>query len=148
MRIKKMESPFYHARANRLAERAVQTVKQALQAQSHNLNLSFGAFLQSALMKQRNSSKPRGITKFELLLGRRVSLSATADFDLCGPTLFTANENTKTVPPAFKIRKGLDIYLKQPENSTLTILMSDNQITRIDEDNVKIEQPVVETISQ
>ena len=45
MGIKKMESPAYHPRANGLAERAVQTVKWALQAWSPNLNVSFGAFL-------------------------------------------------------------------------------------------------------
>ena len=41
----KIESPFYHARANGLAEGAVQTVKRALQAWSPNHNVSFGAFL-------------------------------------------------------------------------------------------------------
>ena len=52
-----MESPVYHPRANRLAERAVQTVKQALKAWSPNFNVSFGAFLLGALMTYRNTSK-------------------------------------------------------------------------------------------
>ena len=36
----------------------------------------------------------------------------------------------------------------QPENSARTILVSDNQIARLDEDNVKTEPAVEETISQ
>ena len=66
--IKKMESPVYHPRANGLAERAVQTVKRALQAWSPNLNVSFGALLQRALMTHRNTSKTRRKTPVELLL--------------------------------------------------------------------------------
>ena len=146
--IKKIESPVYHPRANGLAERAVQTVKRALQAWSPNLNVSFGAFLQRVLMTHRNTSKTRSKTPVELLLGRRMRLPAIADFDLCEPILFKANENTKTVPATFIIRKGLNTSFIQPENSARTILVSDNQIARLDEDNVKTEPAVEETISQ
>ena len=79
--IKKMESSVYHPRAKELAERAVQTVKRALQALSPNLNVSFGAFLQRALMTNCNTSKTRGKTPVEFLWGRRVRLPAIADFD-------------------------------------------------------------------
>ena len=99
-------------------------------------------------MTHRNTSKTRSKTPVELLLGRRVGLPAIADFDLCEPILFKANENTKTVPATFIIRKGLNTSFIQPENSTWTILVSDNQIARLDEDNVKIELAVEETISQ
>ena len=148
MEIKKMESPVYHPRANGLAERAVQTVKRALQAWSPNLNVSFGAFLQRALMTHCNTSKTRSKTPVELLLGRRVRLPAIADFDLCEPNLFKANEKTKTAPATFIIMKGLKTSLRQPENSTRTFQVSENQIARLDEDNVKIEPAVEETISQ
>ena len=48
----------------------------------------------------------------------------------------------------FIIRNGLNTSFKEPENSTLTILVSDNQISRLDEDNVKTEPSLEETISQ
>ena len=73
-------------------------------------------------------------------------LSAIANFDLCKPILFKANEKTRTVPAI--IRKGLNTSFIQPENSARTILVSDNEIARLDEDNVKTEPAVEETISQ
>ena len=93
-----MESPVYHPRTNGVAEIAVQTVKRAFQAWSPNLDVSFGAFLQRALTTHRNTSRTRGETPVELLLGRRVRLSAIADFDLCEPILIKVNKKTKTVP--------------------------------------------------
>ena len=99
-------------------------------------------------MTHRNTSKVWSKTPVELLLGRRVRLPAIADFDLCEPILFKANEKTKTVPATFIIRKGLNTSFIQPENSTRTILVSGNQIARLEEGNVKIEPPVEETISQ
>ena len=143
-----MESTVYPPRGNGLAERAVQTVKRAVQARSPNLNESFGAFLQRALMTHRNISKTRGKVQVEILLGRRVRLPAIADFDLCEPNLFKANEKTKPVPASFIIRKGLNTSFIQAENSARTILVSGNQIARRDEDNVKTEPAVEETISQ
>ena len=99
-------------------------------------------------MTHRNTSKTRSKTPVELLSGRRVRLPAIADFDLCEPILFKANAKTKTVPATFTIKKGLKTSFIQPENSARTILVSDNQIARIDEDNVKSEPAVEETISQ
>ena len=53
-----------------------------------------------------------------------------------------------TVPTTFIIRKGLNTSFIQPENLSLTILVSDNQIARLEEDNVRTEPSVEETISQ
>ena len=111
-----MESSVNHPRANWLAERAVQTAKRSIQKWSSNLSVSFGALLQRALMTHHNFSKTRGITPVENLLGRRVRLGAIADFELCGPILFSANEKTKT----FMIKKGLKKSFRQLENSKRT----------------------------
>ena len=100
-----MESPIYHPRANGIAERAVQTVKRAIQAWSPNLNGSFGAFLQRALMTHRNTSKTRGKTPVELPMGRKVRLPAVTDFNLCERVFFKLTHSSPTVPATFIIRK-------------------------------------------
>ena len=84
----------------------------------------------------------------ELLLGRKVRLPAIVDFDLCEPTLFKGNEKTKTVPATFLIMQGFNTFFIQPENSTRTILVSDNQIARLEDDNAESEPAIEETISQ
>ena len=58
--IQNMESLIYLQRGNGIAERAVQTRKQANQAWSPNLNVSLSVFLQRVLMTHRNTSKTRG----------------------------------------------------------------------------------------
>ena len=98
-------------------------------------------------MTHRNTLKMRSKTPVELLLRRRVRLLAIADFELCEPILFKANEKIKTVPVIFIIRKGLNTSFIQTENLTRTVLVSNDQITRLEEDNV-ITEPAVETISQ
>ena len=126
--IEKMESLIYPPRANGFAERAVQTVKRAIQAWSPNLNVSFGAFLQWALMTHRNTSKTRGKTPVELLLGRKVQLPAVTDFDLCERVLFKPTNSSPTVPSTFIIRKGMNTSFIRPVNSNKTVLDSDNQL--------------------
>ena len=137
--IKKMESPIYHPRANGIAERAVQTVKRAIQAWSPNLNVSFGAFLQRALMTHRNNSETRGKTPVELLLGRKIRLPAVTDFDLCERVLFKPTDSSPTVPATFIIRKGMNTSFIQPENSNKIVLVRDNQIARLEPDDIKTE---------
>ena len=137
--IKKMESPIYHPRANGIAERAVQTVKRAIQAWSPNLNVSFGAFLQRALMTHWNTSKTRGKTPVEMLLGRKIRLPAVTDFDLCERVLLKPTNSSPTVPATFIIRKGMNTSFIQPENSNKTVLVSDNQIARLEPDDIKTE---------
>ena len=71
-------------------------------------------------------------------------LPLIADFDLCEPILFKANEKTKTVPATFIIRKNISTSFLQ-QNSTRTILVSDNQIARLNYDNVKTEPVIKQT---
>ena len=135
--IKKMESPIYHPRANVIAEQGVQTVKRAIQTWSPNLNVSFGAFLQRVLMTHQNTSKTRGKTPVELLLGREVRLPAVTDFDLCERVLFKPTNSSPTVPAIFVIHKGMKTSFIQTENSNKTVLVSDNQIARLEPDDIK-----------
>ena len=137
--IKEMESPIYHPRANGIAERAVQTVKRAIQAWSLNLNVSFGALLQLALMTYRNTSKTRGKTPVELLLGRKIRLPAVTDFDLCERVLIKPTKISPTVPATFIISKRMNTLFIQPENSNKTVLVSDNLIARLEPDDIKTE---------
>ena len=137
--IKKMESPIYHPRANGIAQRAVQTVKRAIQAWSPNLNVSFGAFLQRALMTYRNTSKTRGTTPVELLLGRKIRLQAVTDFDLCERVLFKPTNSSSIVPATFIIRKRMSTSFIQPENSNKAVLVGDNRIARLEPDDIKPE---------
>ena len=134
-----MEYPIYHPRANGIAERAVQTVKRAIQAWSPNLNASFGAFLQRFLMTHRETSKTRGKTPVELLLGRKVRLPAVTDFDLCEQVLFKPTNSSPTVPVIFIILKGMNTSFIQPDNSNKTVLVSDNQVARLEPDDIKTE---------
>ena len=99
-------------------------------------------------MTHRKLSKKRSKTPVEPLLGRRVRQTAMADFNLCEPILFKANERTKTVPATFIIRKGLSTSFLQLENSTWIMLVNNKHIARLDEDNVKTALLAEETISQ
>ena len=140
--IKKMESPIYHPGANGNAERAVQTVKRSKQwndCLSPNLNVSFGAFLQRALMAHRNTSKTQRKTPVELLLGRKVRLPAVTDFDLCERVLSKPTNSSPTVPATFIICKEMNTSFIQPENSNKTVIVSDNQIARLEPDDIKTE---------
>ena len=139
MGIKEMEFLIYQPRANVIAERAVQTVKRAIQASSPNLNVSFGVFLQRDLMTHRNTSKTRGKTPVELLMGRKVRLPAVTDFDLCERVEFKPTNSSPTVPATFNIRKGMNTSFIQPENSNKTVLVIDNQIARLVPDDIKTE---------
>ena len=90
-------------------------------------------------MTHRNTSKTRGKTPVELQLGRKVRLPAATDFDLCERVLFKSTNSAPMVPATFIICKGMNTSLFQPENSNKTVLVSDNQIARLEPDDIKTE---------
>ena len=90
-------------------------------------------------MTHRDTSKTRGKTPVELLLGRKVRHSAVTDFDLCERILFKPTNSSSTAPATFIIRKGMNTSFIQPENSYKTVLVSDNQIARLEPDDIKTE---------
>ena len=112
-------------------------MKRAIQAWSPNLTVLFGAFLQRALMTHRNTSKTRGKTPVEMLLGRKVRLPAVTDSDLCERerVLFKPTNSSPTVLATFTIRKGMNTSFIQPEKSNKTVLVSDNQTVWLEPDD-------------
>ena len=90
-------------------------------------------------MTNRKTSKTRGKAPVELLLGRKVRLPAVTDFDLCERVLFKPTNISPTVPATFTIRKAINTSFIQPENSNKTVLVSDNQNTRLEPDDIKTE---------
>ena len=90
-------------------------------------------------MTHRNTSKTRGKTPVKLLLGRKVRLPAVTDVDLRERVLFKPTNSSPTVPATFIIRKEMNTSFIQPENSNKAVLVSDNQIARLEPDDIKTE---------
>ena len=99
----------------------------------------FGTFLQRALMTHRNTSKTRGKTSVELVLGRKVRLPAVTHFSLCEPVIFKLTSTLPRVPATFIICKGMNTSFIQPENSNRRVLFSDSQIALLEPDDIKTE---------
>ena len=125
----------YPTRANGQAETAVTTVKQSLQAFCFNLIVSFEAFQQKTLLGQGNTSNARDRNPADLLPGR--SLTASNSRFRLVRKISIKNQWKKAVPAIFIIREGWNTSFTQTEDSTRTVLMSDNQIDRPNEDDVK-----------
>ena len=90
-------------------------------------------------MTHRNTSKTRGKTPVELLLGCKVRLPAVTDFDLCERVLFKPTNSSPKVPATCIFRKGMNTSFNLPENSNKTVLVSDNQIARLEPEDIKTE---------
>ena len=72
-------------------------------------------------------------------LGRKVRLPTVTDFDLCEPFPFKPTNTSPTVPATFNILKEMDTSFKQPENSNKKLLVSYNQIARLEPDDIRTE---------
>jgi hypothetical protein len=104
---RKMESPPYSPQSNGAAERAVQTIKKALQAWTQRLTHgSFIAFLQKALLHHRNSATSRGRTPAELVLGRRLRVPVVSTFQQGDPVQYKANGDTTSSRAEFLMSQG------------------------------------------
>ena len=90
-------------------------------------------------MAHRDTSKTRGKTPVDLLMGRKVRIPAVTDFDLCERVVFKPTKSSPTVPATFIICKRINTSFIQPESSNKTVLVSDNQIARPESDDIKTE---------
>ena len=90
-------------------------------------------------MAHRDTSKTRGKTPVDLLMGRKVRIPAVTDFDLCERVVFKPTKSSPKVSATFIIRKRINTSFIQPESSNKTVLVSDNQIARPESDDIKTE---------
>ena len=88
-------------------------------------------------MTHRKISKTRGKTPVELLLGRKVRLSAVTDFELCERFLIKPTNSSPTVPATLIIRKRMNSSFIQLENTNKTVLVCDNQYALLEPDDIK-----------
>ena len=72
-------------------------------------------------------------------MGRKVRLPAVTDSDLCERVFFKPTNSSPTVPATFIICKRMNTLFIQPENSNQTVLVSHNQIARLEPDDIKTE---------
>ena len=139
--IKKMESPIYHPRAKGLAERAVQTVKRALQAWSPNLNVSIGAFLQRSLKGEEQNSSWTPV-------GTRSETTSNSRFRHMGTHSIQGQWRDKGSSCCLHHQEGLE-HIFHTARKLDTDYSSERQPNcKTKEDNVKTEPAVEETISQ
>ena len=74
-----------------------------------------------------------------MLLERKVKFPAVTDFDLCERVIFKPTNSSPTIQATFIIRKEMNTSFIQPENSNKAVLVSDNQIQRLEPDDIKSE---------
>jgi hypothetical protein len=126
---RKIESPLYYPRANGLAERAVQTIKRAMNSWDPIMRVTFHAYLMKVLLAHRNTSNARSKTPSEILNGRKVRVPVIVDFPVGEEVIYKPSEHSAPIPAKYIVRKGNNTAWISRNDQT--ILASNNQIGRL-----------------
>ena len=128
--IHKMESPIYFPRSNGTAERAVQTVKNAMKAWRVNIaHCDFDDYLKKILFHHRISSLSRGKSPAELVFGRKLKIPITTTFQQGEKLWFKANNHMPALKCTYIMSKGINTSWINDDNNNM-ILASNNQLSR------------------
>ena len=128
---KKAESPPYYPQANGAAERAVQTVKKALQAWTKiNVHIDFNSFLQNVLLHHRVSTSSRGISPSEMTFGRKLRLPIVNNYQQGDKVWYKPHLKEEPENATYVMSKGTNTawILNGPNCERLT-LASRNQLS-------------------
>lgn len=124
---KKLESPPYFPRANGLAERAVQTVKNGLKAWKETCaHMGFVAYLQKVLLHHRIATSARGKSPAEIVFGRQLRVPIMTNFQQ-GDNIWLKQHSEAALQPATYLMTGGKNTSWLLKNERLTFA-SNNQI--------------------
>jgi hypothetical protein len=123
----KMESPPYFSRANGSAERAVQTIKAALQAwKESTVHVDFVAYLQKLLLHHRVSTCSRGKSPAELVFGRKLRIPIMSNHQQGDEIWYKPMNKSPTIRSTYVMTKGKNTsWILNDQRLTL---VSNNQI--------------------
>ena len=144
----KIESAFYHPRADELVERAIQTMKRALQAWIPKLKSVIWGIPSEGNDDTSKHFKDEGQKSGWTTSGTQIETTSNIRFRFVQTHSIQGQCKDEHNSCYFDNQEGLEPVFVQLENSTGTILVSDKEIARLVEDAVKTEQPVQENMSQ
>ena len=144
--VSKLESPLYFPRSNGSAERAVQTVKNALKSWKYNkVHTDFVSFLQKVLLHHRVSSASRSKSPAKIVFGRTLRLPIVSKFKQ-GEEIWYTPERKKSSKATFLMTKGTNTsWLLSDEDGLL--LSSNNQISPMPDIVPESDEPTIVTDS-
>ena len=143
--VQKIESPIYFPKANGVAERAVQTVKNALKAWKFNtVHSDFTTFLQKVLLHNRISSHNKGKSPAELVFGRKLRIPITTTFQQGQELWFKPHKNAESKKYTYVMSKGENTSWIEGDNSI--VLASNSQLSPCNAPGTNVE-PVTDTTS-
>ena len=136
---KKIDTPLFSPRSNRLAERAVQTLKRSLKFYNKDIGCSLTTYLDKVLFSHRNSSIARGNTPAKLLLGINLRNPVVGFFEVGEKVLHKPTSNHEPKELTYIIRKGRNTAWLHGNNRI--ILVSDGQIAPLPSSSVVKAEP-------